>query len=376
MQRKEPMKEILADSKEFWDRPELRSAVRTNFKKVLACRTSALGSNVYASASEEKVVHHTCKSRACSSCGHRATRLWQRQMWAALPEVPFAGVVFTMPDVLWSIFRDNRHLLGDLPSLGAAVLQQWAKDRLGIRLMIMVVPHTFGRHLNFNPHLHALVSTSGLRTNDGMWVSDLRLDREAFMMRWRYAVIIYLIAALEDGFLLSEAPPSELRAMFDLQRSRWWNVNVQPCMSKEHFLQYAGRYVRRPPLAQYRILDHDAKQVRFRTSDHRLKKEVTTCYTLQEFTRLLADQVPDHYRHAVRHFGLLASRVRRQTFGTIFALLGQKRRPRPHHLSWARSIEQAFKVNPLVDSRGELMRLVRRESATVAAQNRWQFTGD
>ena len=63
-----------------------------------------------------------------------------------------------MPDVLWPLFRRNRHLLHDLPVLGAQVLQQWARQKYGIRLMIVVIPHTFGRHLNFNCHLHILVS--------------------------------------------------------------------------------------------------------------------------------------------------------------------------------------------------------------------------
>jgi len=35
------------------------------------------------------------------------------------------------PDVLWPIFRQNRHLLHDLPTIGAEVIQQWARDRYG-----------------------------------------------------------------------------------------------------------------------------------------------------------------------------------------------------------------------------------------------------
>jgi len=52
-----------------------------------------------------------------------------------------------MPDVLWPIFRDNRHLLRDSPALGAAVIQRWAQDEAGMKLMVTVVPHTFSRHL-------------------------------------------------------------------------------------------------------------------------------------------------------------------------------------------------------------------------------------
>jgi hypothetical protein len=187
MQRKAPLKEILASTRAQWDQPDSRSSVRSNFDKVLKCRTEALGSDVYASSSEQKVFHHTCKSRACPSCGHRATILWQREMWAALPDIEYIGVVFTMPDVLWPILRSNRHLLNDLPALGGAVIDQWSRETYGVRRMIMVVRHTFGRHLNFNPHLHVLVSVGGLRPGDGTWIPGCPLDKEALMKRWRYA---------------------------------------------------------------------------------------------------------------------------------------------------------------------------------------------
>ena len=59
------------------------------------------------------------------------------------------GIVFTMPDVLWPIFRHNRHLLHDLPKLGAAVIQQWVKIKCGVRVLIMVIPHTFGGRSEF-----------------------------------------------------------------------------------------------------------------------------------------------------------------------------------------------------------------------------------
>ena len=318
---------------------------------------------VYASSREHKVVHHTCKSRACASCGRRTTTLWQREMWASLPDVKFAGVVFTMPDVLWPVFQINRHLLDDLPALGAAVIQEWAKEVYGARLMIMVVRHTFGRHLNFNPHLHILASAGGLRILDGEWISGWRFDKRDLMRRWRFAVITYLREALRRGLLRSDATATDMRRLLTTQYERWWNVDVQPCASKEHFLRYAGRYVRRPPLAQYRILTSTEREISFRTNDHKLKREVITRYTPREFIERLADHVPDHYRHAIRHFGLLSPRSKSHTFGAIFVQLGQLRRPRPRHLSWAYSIEREYGVNPLMDSQGGRMHLIARRSS-------------
>jgi hypothetical protein len=34
----------------------------------------------------------------------------------------------------------------DLPVLEAEVIQQWVKAKYGVRVLLMVVPHTFGRH--------------------------------------------------------------------------------------------------------------------------------------------------------------------------------------------------------------------------------------
>jgi hypothetical protein len=369
VQRKEPLKEILASTRALWDHDGTRAAVRTNFAKVLMCRTEALGSEVYASATEQKVVHHTCKSRACPSCGYRATRLWQREMWAALPDVKFAGVVFTMPDVLWPIFRRNRHLLDDLPAMGAAVIQQWAKEAYSARLMVLVVRHTFGRHLNFNPHLHILVSAGGLRTEDDSWISGIRFDKAAFLKRWRYSVVTYLREALRRGLIASDHSALALRGLLTAHYERWWNVDVQPCASKDHFIRYACRYVRRPPLAQYRITHHSTEKVSFRTKDHKLKKEVVTEYATPTFIELLADHVPSYYQHGIRHFGLLSPRSRGRTFGAVFAQLGQIRRQKPRHLSWAMSIERDFGHNPRLDSSGELMKLIARRPPASARTN-------
>ena len=174
----DPLKSILADTRAIWDVASTRPSVRKNFAKVLHCRTPHLGSEIFASSTESKLIHHTCKSRACPSCGHRGTALWQREQWAALPEIPYTGITSTMPGISWEIFWDNRRLLTDLPALGARVLMQWAKVERQCQVPVMVIPHTFGRHLNFNAHLHILVSSGGLNVGRGngprSWILTIR----------------------------------------------------------------------------------------------------------------------------------------------------------------------------------------------------------
>lgn len=189
--------------------------------------------------------------------------------------------------------------------------------------MILVVRHTFGTHLNFNPHLHILVSAGGLRIGSEEWRSGLRFEKAALMKRWRFALITYLREELRRGLLHSGLSPQAMRVVLTTQYERWWNVDVQPCASKEHFIRYAGRYVRRPPLAQYPITEHSSESVRFRTKDHKLKKEVITEHAAHTFIDLLADHVPGHCKHGIRHFGLLSPRSRGRTFGAVFAQLGR-----------------------------------------------------
>jgi len=91
----------------YWDQEETRDAVRKVFGKAMQCRTAELGAEVYASENQARIVYHTCKSRACPSCGHRATLQWQRERGAAVPDTLYKGITFTMPGALWELFRDN-----------------------------------------------------------------------------------------------------------------------------------------------------------------------------------------------------------------------------------------------------------------------------
>src|SRR5947209_5910441 len=100
MKRQDRLKDLLVQTRPHWDRPETRPAVRSAFTRAIQCRTLELGAEVFSSGTEEQVFCHTCKSPPCSSCGYRATQKWQRERFAALPDVPYKGITFTMPDVL------------------------------------------------------------------------------------------------------------------------------------------------------------------------------------------------------------------------------------------------------------------------------------
>jgi Transposase zinc-binding domain len=126
MKYRNPLKRILTETRSSWDHDGTRDSVRRVFASALKCRTAELGAEVYASDSQEFIHYHTCKSRACTSCGNRASIQWRRERWAALPTQSYHGITFTMPDVLWPLFRDNPTLAKALPALAAGVIQAQA----------------------------------------------------------------------------------------------------------------------------------------------------------------------------------------------------------------------------------------------------------
>jgi hypothetical protein len=186
-----------------------------------------------------------------------------------------------------------------LPTLGAAVIQQWAKLKWGVRVPIVVIPHTFGGRLNFNSHLHILVSAGGLQESEGRWVDSLVFDEEKdkdkLMHMWRFAVISYLRAALKAQVLDWDSSPQKLRARLKKQYERWWSIDIDQFASKEHFLRYAGRYVRRPPIAQYRFTKITDREIQFWTKDKILKRRKNVSCTPEEFVATLGEHVPDRY---------------------------------------------------------------------------------
>jgi hypothetical protein len=193
----------------------------------------------------------------------------------------------------WPIFKKNRHLLDDLPALGAGVLQDWAEKYYSTRVMVLVVPHTFGGDLKFNSHLHILVSLVGLHKSGSRLVSNIKFPRDAIMRIWRDTVLDYLTQALESGLLASNKPKFELKTLFQEHQDRWWSARVDYPKSNGAFLRSISRYLCRPPLAEYRLLPSEDQSVSFLTKDKKLKRLVETTYTTREFIARLADQVPD-----------------------------------------------------------------------------------
>jgi hypothetical protein len=126
------------------------------------CRTAALGSHLERcdSCSYEYVAFDSCRDRHCPKCQSTARDRWLQKQASSLLPVPYSHVVFTLPRQLAALALRNQRLIYALMFRAVSeTLMEIAADRhrLGARIGILAVLHTWNQRLQLHPHLHCLV---------------------------------------------------------------------------------------------------------------------------------------------------------------------------------------------------------------------------
>jgi hypothetical protein len=123
------------------------------------CRTAALGGHVArcenAACGHTLVSYNSCRNRHCPKCQAAASRRWLADREAELLPVPYFHVVYTLPSRLRDIAYQNKRVVYDLLMKAAAeTTLAIAADpkRLGARIGITSVLHTWGSAMTQNPH--------------------------------------------------------------------------------------------------------------------------------------------------------------------------------------------------------------------------------
>ena len=95
--------------------------------------------------------------------------------------MPYFHVVYTLPSELRDIAYQNKRVVYDLLMKAAAeTMLAIAADpkRLGARIGVTAVLHTWGSALTHHPHVHMIVPGGGLSLDGARWVARaLQLPR-------------------------------------------------------------------------------------------------------------------------------------------------------------------------------------------------------
>jgi len=284
------------------------------------------------------IIPHSCKSRLCNACGVSQTDKWINNTIGDFPNTSYFHIVFTIPDYLWYFFRhqSNRILLDFLFKASKETVLGWYKQR-GVTPSITSVLHTFGKKLNFNTHIHMLVSAAGLSKDKLSWKKIDYLPWNVFKKRWKTILLKMLSKHIDSSFE---------RILFKIN----WYVHlgirlVNPILT----CKYIGRYAKRPVIAESRISDYDGNFVTFFYEDKSegyAKKEYCR-FTCEEFIANLIQHIPLKQFKMIRYYGILAVSVRKKYQKIVFKLLNQIKKIF-HWLLWREKQIIFNKRDPLI----------------------------
>lgn len=301
--------------------PSLTPAQRRALLAITRCRTPALGGHVYrcTKCDETDYAYHSCHHRSCPRCGAARTAEWTQKQTARLLPVPYFLVTFTVPEAMRPIFLARPEVLGDLffAQAGRALQTVAAAPRhLGAELGMIGVWHSWGRQVQYHPHLHFIIAGGGLTADHTAWQPARRSD---WLLPGKAVE-----AALRQGFseaLRHTAPDLHAQVPDACWRDGWW-VHWQPAGSGDNVVKYLARYVSRTAMSDERIVAATDQAVTFRYTDSTTHQRKTCTLTAEEFMRRYLQHVPPPGQHRVRYFGWMhpAAKKRRMIVETLLAV--------------------------------------------------------
>jgi hypothetical protein len=300
---------------------------RQVLKKILSCRTPALGGQLFACPDGHgfHYRYHSCNDRHCPQCGQTDADAWlQRQRGRLLLPTPYFLVTFTVPEALRRFLRTHAQIGLDLLFASSAqALQDLAANprRLGAQLGLLGVLHTWSRTLIYHPHIHYLVPGGGLSPDGRRWVPA----RHQFLLHHR--ALGDHTRTLFQRRLRQEQPELYTQVPAQVWKQHW-NVGCQAAGSGENALRYLARYVFKTATTNRKLELLPEGRMRWHYRESKTGRPASLQLDRLEFmSRFLQHILPRGYAR-VRTFGWLhpAAKVRGNR---VRALLGQ--RPRLTH---------------------------------------------
>jgi hypothetical protein len=304
---------------------------------ITLCRTAALGGHwnycFECGWEEEGPSYNSCRNRNCPKCQALAQERWiAARARAILPLDHYHGVL-TVPEDLRPLARQvSREFYGAMFRCASAAVLELAETRLGVRLGLTLVLHTWTRDLRYHPHVHILITAGGL-TLDGKAFKRIRrkvlLHVKPLAKLFRGKLMDALRQMKRDG-IISMSDGAFGTLMATLKAQDWVAYLKRTFHGPMGTLQYLGRYTHRVGIANSRLLDVTERQVTFRTKDGRS----VSLHPVAFLQRFVQHVLPDRFKK-IRHAGLYAST---HALARARELLDAQPLPAPPAPSWQQDL--------------------------------------
>jgi len=269
---------------------------------ITACRTELCGIAHYQCEKcyESHQLYRSCGNRHCPTCQHHKTQQWlQKQLQRQLPGHHFL-ITFTVPEKLRPFIRQNQRVAySALFKASSDAIKKLALDQNFVGADIpgfFGVLHTWGRTLQYHPHIHYIVAGGALASTDGSW----HPSRTDFFLP---------VKALSKIFRAKFRDQIKQASRFDQIPSevwqRDWNVNSQPIPSSQACLKYLAPYVFKVAISNSRIVKVQDRTVLIRyRKPHSERPRILALEVMEFIRRFLQHVLPTGFMK-VRYYGLM-----------------------------------------------------------------------
>lgn len=242
------------------------------------------------------LVAFSCKKRGvCPSCGaKRAVKFAEHLYHEVLEDCEQRHVVFSLPKRLRPYIKYDRSLASHVFQAAWRSLSECLSVG-GYQPGAILTLQTAGDALNFNPHLHGLLS-SVLFAADGSRLSLPEINSGTISERF-CELVLSRFCKLE---LISDEVMSQILSQEHSGFSVWLGEPFQDADSK-HFV---SRYIERGPVSLER-LKLGEEGVIYETKDGEQQQ-----YEALEFLALLSSHIPKRYESLTRYYGHYSCRGR------------------------------------------------------------------
>ena len=321
-----------------------RDTEMENIEKMIHCGDPSFGGAMYhcPHCGNFKYVPFHCHSRFCPSCGNKYSMERTTSMTFKLIIVKHRHCVFTIDENLRDFFLKERSLLDCLFHSVASVISRMFfelnKSKNFTPGFIMVL-HTFGRDLKWNPHIHCLISEGGL-SDDGLW-------RNVHHFNYSFLRSAFRTALLNEMHQRPGDPFKQIKSLCYSSHKKGFDVYAKPSScDPETAIKNIGRYLGRPVIATSRIDKFDGSMVTFHYNRHEDDKYIQETIPVMDFIKRLILHIPEKHFKMIRYGGLYARH--RKTDQQLHIVISKQKRPILRNFNhWRNAILSSFGYDPL-----------------------------
>ena len=315
-----------------------------NIDKMINCGDPSFGGAMYGCphCGKLKFVPFRCHSRFCPTCGNKYAMERTTSMSFKLVNVQHRHCVFTIDENLREFFLKDRSLLDCLfhsvNSVISRMFFQLNKSKNFTSGFIMVL-HTFGRDLKWNPHIHCLISEGGY-SDDGFWRHVKHFNFNYLRNAFRTALLNEMEHKIGPSF-------KKIKAKCYNDHKQGFYVYAKPNLcDPKTVVKYIGRYLGRPVIATSRIDKYDGEMVTFHYHRHGDEKYIEETIPAIDFIKRLIRHIPEKHFKMIRYGGLYARH--REIDSKLYRVISKSK----HHIcrsfnQWRTAILSSFGYDPL-----------------------------